>query len=66
MNERGGLRVTQEAGWGPGDREDTSWLKPAAVSQHPLIVIMTDCEGTVARFSDFFKNWSIWFYFRIY
>lgn len=33
-----------------------SWLKPAAVSQHLLIVIMTDCEVTVARFSDFFKK----------
>ena len=39
--------------WGPGDREDMSWLKPAAVSQHLLIVIMTDGEVTIARFSDF-------------
>lgn len=43
-----------------------SWLKPAAVSQHLLIVIMTDCEVTVARFSDFLKNWSMWFYLSIY
>lgn len=48
--------VIHEGGVGQGDREDTSCLKGAAASQHQLIVIMTDCEMTVARFSDFLRE----------
>lgn len=42
--------------WGQDDGEDMSWAKGAAASQHPLIVIMTDCEGIVAGFSNFLRE----------
>lgn len=42
--------------WGQGDREDMSWVKGAAASQHPLIVIMMDCQVIVAGFSNFLRE----------